>query len=46
MAEAIEALVALGYSRMEAGRAVGSVILDDNMTTEDVLKAALKLIRM
>ena len=46
MAEAIEALVALGYSRMEAGRAVGSVILDDNMTTEDVLKASLKLIRM
>ena len=46
MAEAIEALVALGYSRMEAGRAVGSVILDDNMTTEGVLKAALKLIRM
>ena len=46
MAEAIEALVALGYSRMEAGRAVGSVILEDDMTTEDVLKAALKLIRM
>jgi len=25
---------------------VGSVILEDDMTTEDVLKAALKLIRM
>lgn len=41
-AEAIDALAVLGYSRMEAGRAVGAVRLDDDMTTEDVLKAALK----
>lgn len=46
MAEAIEALVALGYSRMEAGRAVGSVILSEGMTTNDVLKEALKTIRL
>ena len=40
--EAIDALAVLGYSRMEAGRAVGAVRLEDDMTTEDVLKAALK----
>jgi len=46
MAEAIDALVVLGYTRMEAGRAVGSIALHDGMTTEDILKAALKNIRL
>ncbi len=41
-AEAIDALTALGYSRMEAGRAVGAVMLTDDITTQEVLKAALK----
>ena len=46
MAEAIDALTTLGYSRMEAGRAVGAVVLSEDMTTEDILKAALKTIRL
>lgn len=46
VAEAIDALTVLGYSRMEAGRAVGMINLTDDMTTEDVLKAALKTIRV
>ena len=41
-AEAIDALTVLGYSRMEAGRAVGMVQLSEDMTTEAVLKQALK----
>ena len=41
-AEAIDALTVLGYSRMEAGRAVGAVQLTDDMTTEAVLKQALR----
>ncbi len=41
-AEAIDALTVLGYSRMEAGRAVGMVQLTDDITTEAVLKQALK----
>lgn len=45
VAEAIDALAALGFTRMEAGRAVGMVSLTDDMTTEDVIKAALKQIR-
>ena len=40
--EAIEALVALGYSQTEANRAVGKVEMSDHMTSEDVLKASLK----
>jgi Holliday junction DNA helicase RuvA len=40
--EAVDALVALGYSAAEAGRAVGRVEITDTMTTEDVLKASLK----
>jgi len=40
--EAIEALVALGYSQTEANRAVGKVEVSDDMTSEDVLKASLK----
>ena len=46
MAEAIDALTMLGYTRMEAGRAVGAVVLTEGMTTEEILKAALKTIRM
>ena len=41
-AEAIDALTVLGYSRMEAGRAVGMVQLADGITTEAVLKQALR----
>lgn len=40
--EAIEALVALGYSQTEANRAVGKVEVTEDMTSEDVLKASLK----
>ena len=43
--EAIDALEALGYSRLEAGRAVRSLVLEDSMTVQDILKAALKKIR-
>lgn len=39
--EAIDAMMALGYSRSEAGKAV-SAVAADGMTTEDILKAALK----
>ena len=40
--EALQALTALGYTNMEAARAVKKVELEDGMTTEEVLKAALK----
>lgn len=40
--EAIEALVALGYSMMEAGKAVRQVEIDGTMTAEDVLKSSLR----
>ncbi len=40
--EAVSALVALGYSAMEASRAVRQVEITESMTTEDVLKASLK----
>ena len=36
--EAVEALVALGYSTAEANRAVGKVEVTGDMTSEDVLK--------
>jgi Holliday junction DNA helicase RuvA len=42
--EAIEALVALGYSLSEATRAVRQVALTDEMDTEAVLKASLKFL--
>ncbi len=41
--EAVEALTALGYSASEAARAVREVAAED-MTSEDVLRAALKLL--
>lgn len=40
--EAVEALTALGYSAVEAGRAVKKVEVTETMTAEDVLKASLK----
>ena len=40
--EAVQALVALGYTRTEASRAVKQVEVTDGMTSEDVLKASLK----
>ncbi len=40
--EAVDALVALGYSGMEAAKAVRQVEITETMTSEDVLKASLK----
>lgn len=40
--EAVEALTALGYSASEAQTAVKKVTITENMTSEDVLKGALK----
>lgn len=40
--EAVEALTALGYSNMEAVKAVHQVTITESMTSEDVLKASLK----
>lgn len=40
--EAVEALVALGYSLSEASRAVRQIKTDENMTAETILKASLK----
>lgn len=40
--EAVQALVALGYSNTEASRAVKQVEVTEGMTAEDVLKASLK----
>ena len=41
-AEAIQALVALGYGSTEATKAVKKVVVEDDTTVEDVLKLALK----
>ncbi len=46
VSEAIDALTMLGYSRVDAGKAVSAVTLTDGMTTEDVLKQALKNIKL
>ena len=43
-AEAVQALVALGYSNSEALKAVKKVSMDENTTVEEVLKQALKYI--
>lgn len=40
--EAVKALVALGYSMTEAGKAVRQVEITETMTVEDVLKASLR----
>ncbi|NLZ81641.1 MAG: Holliday junction branch migration protein RuvA [Clostridiales bacterium] len=42
--EAIQALIALGYSGTDALRAVKQIPLDENTTVEELLKAALKKI--
>lgn len=42
--EAIEALTALGYGATDAVKAVNQVSCDENTTTEEILKAALKII--
>ncbi len=42
--EAVDALVALGYSAMEAAKAVRKVEVTEEMTSEDVLKASLKFL--
>ena len=42
--DAIQALVALGYSGTEATRAVRSVSMTPDMTVEDILKQSLKTI--
>lgn len=41
-AEAVQALVALGYSNSEALKSVKKVSISENTTVEDVLKQALK----
>lgn len=41
-AEAVQALVALGYGSTESMKAVKKVLLDEDTTVEDVLKQALK----
>lgn len=40
--EAVDALVALGYSAMEAAKAVRQTEITDDMTAEQILKASLK----
>lgn len=44
VSEAVQALVALGYSNSEALRAVKHVKVTENMSTEDILGEALKVI--
>jgi Holliday junction DNA helicase RuvA len=44
--EAIQALVALGYSNSEALKAVKQVQITDDMSAEDILKQSLKKISM
>lgn len=46
LSEAMEALTSLGYTRSEAGRILGRLKIDKDMTTEDILKDALKSIRI
>lgn len=41
-AEAVQALVALGYGNAESVKAVKKVPIDDDTTVEDILKLALK----
>lgn len=41
-AEAVQALVALGYSNADALRGVSKVVLEEEMDVEAILKAALK----
>ena len=43
-AEAVQALVALGYGNTEAMKAVKKVDMDEETTVEEILKQALKYI--
>ena len=43
--EAIEALTALGYSRIEAGKAVRKLKITEDMSAGDVLKLALRSVQ-
>lgn len=40
--EAVEALASLGYSRLEAGRAVRRLVITEDMTAEQILRLALR----
>ena len=40
--EAVEALASLGYSRLEAGRAVRRLAITEDMTAEQILRLALR----
>ena len=42
--EAVEALIALGYTQFEAAKAVSKVERSDDDTVEAVLKAAFKFL--
>lgn len=42
--EAVEALTALGYSATDALKAVNRVVIEEDTTTEELLKASLKMI--
>ena len=44
VSEAIDALTVLGYTRIEAGRAVRRLDIPEDAGTEDILKAALRII--
>ncbi len=46
VSEAMDALIMLGYSRMEAGKALSLVNVNEDMSTEEVLRLALKNIKM
>lgn len=40
--EAVSALISLGYSNSESVSAVSALVITENMTSEDILKQALK----
>ena len=42
--EAIDALTVLGYTRVEAARAVRRLSIPEGSSTEDILKQALRVI--
>lgn len=42
--EAVEALIALGYSSLESAKAVRQVEITEDMTVEDILKKSLKFL--
>ncbi len=44
--EAMDALITLGYSRTEALKALNGINIAEDMTTEEIIKSALKNIRI